>query len=340
MTRRTFDVVLYDDCSTAFSPRLAEERGLGGVEWTLMLLAQALVDDGLSVLVLNKFDSSWTAGRLEYGHFSRAVSEAIVCDALVVSRWSAVPRAIEARRVVFSMHDIPATWMFERTRKWLDEGAAAVCVSTWLADKIGELGGRSGDWRRPVIAPMLLDECYERGVRDPNVFVYASAAVKGLPETMDTWALIREHFPETHLTELHVATNGYDKPSDADARRMDELAVRSLGQLPARQVIAALRNAAGLFFVNAYPETHGIICSTALALGCRTHVLTLDDPAALPETLAGAPLLTRDKHEFVESFVRAYRDTDQDTYVMPAALVPDRRAKVLLPAWKDVLFAA
>jgi hypothetical protein len=338
----TYDVVIFDDASSPFSPRLAESKGLGGVEWTLMLLAQALAEDGLSVLVLNKLDGRWThqpicqAGWLEYGHYSRAYSEKISCEALVVSRWSAVP-PVAHKRVVFSMHDIPASWMFARTRKWLDEGAPAVCVSTWLAGKIGELGR---DWRCPVIAPMLRDECYERGPKNPNVFVYASAAVKGLPETIDTWECIREHFPETHLTELYVATNGYDKPSDTDALRMYELAIRPLWQLPARAIIAALRNAAGLFFVNSYPETHGIICSTALALGCRTHVLTLDDPAALPETLAGAPLLTRDKHAFVEDFVRAYRDSAQDTYVMPAEMVPDRRADALLPAWKEVLFDA
>jgi len=352
----TYDIVLFDDCSAPFSPPLAERKGLGGVEWTLMLLAQALAEDGLEVLVLGKLDGRWThqpicqAGWLEYGHYSRAYCERIACEALVVSRWSAVP-PVAHRRVVFSMHDIPASWMFARTRKWLDEGAPAVCVSTWLADKIGEIDwtdrgphrrghGRSGSWRRPVIAPMLVDECYERGTKNPNVFVYASAAVKGLPETIDTWELIREHFPETHLAELYVATNGYDKPSDADALRMYELAIRPLWQLPARRVIAALRNAAGLFFVNSYPETHCLIASSALALGCRTHVLTLDDPAALPETLCGAPLLTRDKHTFVEDFVRAYRDPDQETYVMPLEMVPDRRADALLPAWKGVLFDA
>jgi hypothetical protein len=626
---KSYDVVIFDDVSSPFSPRLAEERGLGGVEWTLMLLAQALAEEGLEVLVLNKLDGRWAhqpicqAGWLEYGHYSRAYTEKIGCEALIVSRWSAVP-PIETNRVVFSMHDIPARWMFARTRKWLDGGAQAVCVSTWLADKIGDLGGRSGYWRCPVIAPMLRDECYERGPKNPNVFVYASAAVKGLPETIDTWELIREHYPETHLTRLLAGTNGYDVPSEREALRMYELGISSMGSLPARGVIAALREAAGLFFVNTYPETHClhpdtrisvpgdhrggpptvriadvvgksgfpvwaydveanrfkiatcnkvwqtkiademvaidldsgatlrvtpdhlvmtydrewvpagelrpgqrllalnyrynvaiqdgdgrwrdehrlvgewmagrplrpdehvdhmdptrldnrpemltvmsqadhiskthvgkrlsathkqqvgaasrgrmasrpaaermadderlarlgrehfkrteermltdpvfaaqmratrsataakgwetrrakslanhkvvsvrriaggpvfdmeveglhnfiaeeivvhncIIAATALALGCRTHVLTLDDPAALPETLAGAPLLTRDKHRFVEDFVRAYRDTDQDTYVMPRELVPDRRADALLPAWKEVLFDA
>lgn len=330
-----WDVIICDDHSTPFSPRLAAERGLGGVEWTLMLLAAALADEGLEVLVLNRFDGRWThtpivqSGFLEYGHISRAYSEKLACKALVVSRWSAVP-PIVADRVVFSLHDVPARWMFARNRKWLDAGAMAVCVSTWLAHKIGELA----PWRTSVIAPMILDQCYERGVKNPYQFVYASAAVKGLPETIDTWEIIREHFPETHLCELLVATNGYDKPSDKDAARMDELNIRSLGQLTGRGVIATLRNAAGLFFVNSYPETHCLIASTALALGCRCHVLTLGDPAALPETLAGAPHLTRDRHAFIERFVESYREDEPGT---PPYLVPDRRDTALLPAWREVL---
>ena len=336
----TYDVVIFDDCSAPFSPRLAVEKGLGGVEWTLMLLAEALADDGLRVLVLSNLDGSWRRpdGRLEYGHCSRAYSEEIACDAVVVSRWSAVPPKIAARRVAFSLHDIPEKWMFAGNYKWLDKGAPAVCVSTWLAGSVGAVGERSGYWRCPVIAPMLLDECYERGPKDQTKFVYASAAVKGLTATIDAWALIREYFSETHWGELFVATNGYDKPSDKDAKRMAEIAVRPLGQLPARRIISELRGAAGLFFANNFPETHCVIASTALALGCRTHVLTLDDPAALPETLAGAPLLTCDKHAFVEDFVSAYLRPEDPRWLLPVDQIPDRRARALLPRWKEVLF--
>ncbi len=336
---KTFDIVVWDDLSAPFNPVLAEHKALGGVEWTLMLLAEALADEGLSVLVLNRSDRPWTyrpicqAGWLEYGHVSRAFVETIACRTLIVSRSSAVPPVL-ADRVVFSLHDIPETWMFAGQRRWLDDGAAAVCVSSWQAAKLGAIA----DWCRPVIAPMMLDECYARGPKDPNVFVYASAAMKGLRETIDAWALIRRLFPETHLTELWVATNGNDSPSKADAARMVDLGARSLGQLPARRMLAALRNAAGLFFVNTYPETHCIVAGAALALGCRCHVLTLADPAALPETLADSPLLTADSHAFVEQFVARYRG--ESDWAMPLDRVPDRRARALLPAWKEVLLDA
>jgi hypothetical protein len=345
----TFDVVIWDDHSAAFSPRLAEEKGLGGVEWTLMLLAEALADDGLRVLVLNKFDGSWrrpvvTHGVLEYGHVARAFEEKLACDALVVSRWSVVP-PIETKRVVFSLHDIPDRWMFRDNRRWLDDGSSAVCVSTWLAGKVRTLDedsdseGRSAEWATKIIAPMLLDECYVRGPKDERQFAYLSAAVKGLPATIDAWAIVREHFSETHWGELLVATNGYDEPTLRDLKRMNELGIRSLGQLPGRRIISTLRNAAGLFFVNDYPETHCLIASTALALGCRCHVLTLGDPAALPETLAGAPLLTRSRHEFIEQFVDAYLHPGPQ-WLLPESEVPDHRAAALLPAWKEVLFDA
>lgn len=334
---RTFDVILFDDAGHGFSPRIAAERGLGGVEWTLILLAEALARSGRDVLVLSNFDGGWIGSNCEFGHVSRAYAESFTCDALIVSRWSAVP-PIAHRRLVFSMHDIPERWMFGHAKRYLDKGAPAVCVSGWLAGKLGDMDPA---WFCPVIEPMMLDECYDRGGplagmrKDPNAFVYASSAVKGLTETIETWALIREHFQETHLCELLVATN-YDKPSAKDAKRMADLGVRYIGQLPARAMLAVLRNSAGMFYVNSFPETFCLVAAAALALGCRTHVLTLAEPGALPTTLAGSPLLTSSKHAFVERFVSSYLKPD-DSLVVPAGKVPDRRMRALLPAWNEVL---
>lgn len=266
-----YDVILFDDCSTGFSPRIAQDKGLGGVEWTLMLLAEALAGEGLRVLVLSRLDGSWRQGSVEYGHIARAFEEKLSCQALVVSRWSRVP-PIEHKRLAFSLHDIPERWMFAHQRRWLGEGAEAVCVSSWLADKVRALDAdsthyrRSGVWSCHVIAPMLLDECYESGARDPDVFVYASAAVKGLPETIDTYALIRDHFPEVRTTRLLVATNGYDKPSAAETERMQKLGIEWIGQLTGRGVIAALRGAGGLFYVNSFPETHCLHPDTRVSI--------------------------------------------------------------------------
>jgi hypothetical protein len=332
-----YDVVIADGVSTPdFNPRIAEERGLGGVEWTLMLLADALGAAGYRVLVLHR-GSAFKAGRVEYGHIARAYESKIACAALVCSRWTAPPPII-APRVVFSYHDIPERWMFAGAqRRFLDEGAVAVCVSSWLSGKVGEIDTA---WRRVVIAPMLLDECYEfdAAAKDQNKMVYASAAIKGAPETLDVWEEIREHFSETHWGELFMAINGYDDLSAKDVKRMNEIAVRRLGQLPARRIIHELRTAAGLFFVNTFRETHCIIASTALALGCRLHILTPPDPAALPETTAGAPLVTSSKHAFIEDYVRAFLSPRDPRWVLPRERVPDRRARALLPLWEEVLF--
>ncbi len=328
-----YDVILWDDVSAPFNPRIADERGLGGVEWTFILLAGALARDGLRVLVLSKGPTGSYDG-VEYDHISRAYAEALSCRALVVSRWSQVP-PVEHRRLVFSYHDVPERWVHARHQRWLDQGALAVCVSSWQARKLEEIGP---SWFTRVIAPMLLDECYEgAAARDERRFVYASAAVKGLTPTLDTWALLKESFRELDDAEMLVATNGYDDPSEAHrARRLP--GVCFVGQAPARRIIAALRSSAGLFFVNDYPETHCMIASTALALGVRCHVLAQNDPAALPETLAGSPLFTRSRHDFIEQFVQAYLSPRDPRWVLPRSDVPDRRAAALLPAWKEVLF--
>lgn len=345
---RSYDVVLYDECSSALSPRRADVEGVGGVEWSHMLLADALSREGEKVLVLSSYKGCERydgdrSGSIEYGHVSRVFEERISCGALIVSRWSRVPATVEAERVVFSEHDIPETWMYDHQRPWLDDGAPMVCVSPWLAHAISDVGAdwrrTVGDWRRVVIPPMMLDECYapiEDGEKQPTKFVYASAALKGLTPSLDVWGLIREHFPETLLAELFVATNGYDDPSLNDSRRMDAMGVRPLGRLPARAIIRELRSAAGLFYVNSYSETFSMIGFAAMALGCRTHVLCLGNPGALPETLRGSRLVTTSKHDFIEDFARAYvNDAD---WAVPPGEIPDLRARALLPRWTEVLY--
>ncbi len=336
----TYDVVLYDECSSALSQRRADTEGIGGVEWSYIMLADALSREGSKVLVLSTFKGCERhvgdrSGSVEYGHISRAFESRLSCGALVVSRWSRVPAWIEAERVVFSEHDIPEQWMYDHQRPWLDKGASMVCVSPWLKREIGKLG----DWERRVIAPMMLDECYEPVGEDekrPTKFVYASAALKGLKQTLEVWDLIREHFPETLLAELYVGTNGYDDPSLSDTKKMEALGVRALGRLTARQMIRELRSAAGLFYVNAYTESFGMVPFAAMALGCRTHVLCLESPGALPDTLGGSRLVTTSKHDFIEDFARSY--VQGGDWTVPRGEIPDLRARALLPRWTEVLY--
>lgn len=323
----TYDVIIFDSVGGPVSPRIAEERGVGGAEWTYLMLASALARSGRRVLVLSNHTRR-EVGDAVFGHVSFAYETGVVCDTLIVSRWSKPP-PIEAKRIVWSLHDIPQPWMFEHVSRY----AVVVPVSHWHAARVRQL--RPDLDCRPI-PPMLLDECYVRGEKDPNKFVYASAAMKGLAATLSIWEVLKKTYCELGAAKLYVCVPRDELSIDeAWAQRFD---VCALGQLPARRVIAELRSAVGLFYVNSYTETNCMVAGAAIALGCRPHVMCRGDPGGLPETLREHPLLTAELDPFMDDFVRCYLDDAAATRMTPSlGDVPDRRMRALLPVWNEVL---
>ena len=176
---------------------------------------------------------------------------------------------------------------------------------------------------------MVDDVCYDEHAKLPRVngkFVYASAAMKGLTETLKWWKTFCEEFPnEMKGRVLHVGTNWDDPPVGA----FDDIPqVQWVGRLHPAKTEALLSDAEGLFYVNVFPETFCAVAAVAQASGARVHALCIHDLGGLPETTLSEFGVTRDKEAFAFYFLRArLRPTDSK----------DFRPSTLIPRWLEVL---
>ena len=325
MAVRDYDIVFYDTVGMAYTGLTPQRQGLGGSEFEAILLAEALAARGARVLVLNNTPAPEHCNGVEYAHHSES-SRVPRCAALILQRYSTLP-AIDAAKILIAASDIPGS-----AYDHLDGLVASardvtlVAVSEWQK----ELFPRN--WSRTVIPNMLPDFVYEveRSV-NPRKFVYASAALKGLKETIEAWKeLVGDGNPRQ--LELHVCTPGYDS---YDANALGALGVRFLGSLPFAQVVEEIATSAGLFFVNTHSETFCIVAALAEALRRRTHILCASHPGALPTTL-NSPLLTTEREKFLADFNAALAAPGDPRWHGAAK---DYRSSSIVAQWQALLAA-
>lgn len=164
----------------------------------------------------------------------------------------------------------PVTWCrpkrsIVRSTDALPEGCRqpddilTVCVSKWQAARFAS--------PTVVVPPMLGDHVY-RHVSDriiaPTAWVYASAANKGLRETLTAW----EKGPIGHHP-LMVTTTGYDEP---EVGLCESYNARWLGRLGPLDMVDLIASCHGMFYRNAAPETFGVTTAIAVALGLELNI--------------------------------------------------------------------
>ena len=135
---------------------------------------------------------------------------------------------------------------------------------------------------------------------DPFRFIYASAAIKGLRETLEMWSTLAKDLP--YEARLFVTNPGYDM---ADLPKSWPEKVVQLGVLPSSRAVASvMATCAGLFYVNTFPETLCMTGVMAEALGLRLHVLCKHGFGGMREAVT-SPLITDDEQTFRENFLSA-----------------------------------
>ena len=317
------DVIFFDTIGMAYDGATPLHKGLGGSEFEALLLAEALASHGLRVLVLNNTQSAANFNGVEYANHGEH-QHVSACDVLILQRYSAIP-AIRARKILIAASDIPGNFYDHLDElATSDQDVTLVAVSEWQKN----LYPRS--WARVVIPNMLPDFVYavERAA-NPRKFVYASAALKGLKDTIEAWQQV---VSASDNLELCVCTPGYDSV-DADA--LAALGITFLGSLPFDRVVEEIASSAGLFYVNTYSETFCIVAALAEALGRRTHILCTGDPGALPTTI-NSPLLTTDRDKFLREFRNALAAPDDARWLGAAK---DYRVSTVTEQWLTLIKA-
>ena len=235
-----YDVMIYDDVGMRFNDVIVEHQALGGSEFVLWMLAREMGRRGLRVLVWQ--GACVPSGEESFGNVNYRYglgSCPVYARCIIHHRYSsqAYESATRWDRRWLLCSDF---WgeHYDSTLKSLDASLESViCISRWQAALFPAI--------RPthVIQNPIPEESYAPVLtpRDQNVFLYASAALKGLGATLESWQSIRKKHPEIQDARLRVLSPGYDDPSMAAAFDGVEL----VGAVPFTKVLEELRQAVG-----------------------------------------------------------------------------------------------
>lgn len=320
------DVLLYDSIGGPFSLSTTQRKGTGGSELAIVQIGHALAKKGYRVVIANDRNDV----TMEEGVRYVPIDDLGVGDrvrSMVLSRCSPAPEGLAADRIVVLAQDVNHR-AYDVHLPILAKGdGILVCISHWQASLFPFAK------QRRVITPIL--DPIPVVSKEPNLFVYASAAQKGLAPTLYMWRLLKSKY-ESALKDaaLMVTTPGYDEPDFEDIEQTPgcEWAGSALAPPKARELIA---RAAGLFYVNAMPETFCAVVAVAEAAKTRTHVLCLKGKGALGEALINTRLVTTSQDQFEIDFMEAWRDPGDPKWYVDKVI--DRSSDRLVGEWEDTL---
>ena len=304
-----FDVMFYDSIGMRFNDDVVTQHAVGGSEFVLWQLAHEMGRRGLKVLV-----------QLSRHRGTQDVYQN------VTYRYGAIRQPLEINHLIHhrysdQSYEPKVTW---KTRSFLCSDlwgkhyadlermvvpGNVVCVSPWQSAQF------PADWSVTTIPNPLPSQVYESTEtnRDPRVFVYASAALKGLESTLKMWHKVRNIYPELKDSRLRVLSPGYDDAASLCLPQYE--GVQFVGSVPFHQVLNEFRCAAGLFFVNDFPETFCITAAVAEAAGARVHCW-MRNGGAISDTV-NSPLVSTSEEAFIKDFHNFYKNTTNSGTASP-----------------------
>ncbi len=246
---------------------------------------------------------------------------------LVSQRFGALPANVSFGRLAVEMHDLPD----DRAQTCIDFMRQVPNCKTILHSEFN--AKLYQDWPGSTIIPAAFeDSLYTMPVparttdaRD-RVFVYGSAALKGLAPTLTLWREVKKTYAFKRA-KLIVTSPGYDSPELNQLRDTPGVIYeqqRTLGDMMTR-----IANSDGLFQVNSLPETFGCVHVMAEIVGRPAWVLCTQGVGALREVLANPWSIHDDANDFVAAVSKPKWPS-----IAPAR---DYSMNTLLPQWLDVL---
>jgi hypothetical protein len=248
------------------------------------------------------------------------------CEVLISQRFGELPANVSFSRLVTEMHDLPD----DRCYNIMGAMAQIPGSKTVVHSKFN--AGLYPDWPGLTIIPAAFEDSLcslpivpRKTHPRERTFVYGSAALKGLKETLQFWAeLKRNHYSFKRAT-LIVTSPGYDAPEFDTLRDTPGVVYQQLKTQG--DVMQRLSDSDGIFMVNILPETFGCIQHMCEMTGRPVWALCANGPGALQEVLANPWSIHTDANEFVAAIAGTWPE------IKPAN---DYRMSTLLPQWLDV----
>jgi glycosyltransferase involved in cell wall biosynthesis len=271
-------------CPKPYDPEVLATQPLGGTEATVIRVAEALGDRGVTVQVAQhcRKDTSALDGAcyVPFG-FKRDAQPSHVVVLRAPGALRQARKQFPSAKLYLWCHDIfSGPGWADGFQAIVDTQAIPIVVSEWhraqMYDAMRQLGVNASVPCRRIYNPIADDLKPDETPVDPDKLVFFSSPHKGLEHTLKIFERFQD-FPELRGMKLYVANPGYF----AD-HKVDNKSVVNLGSLPHSEVIAHVRSALAVLHLNAvFPETFGLVHAEANAVG--TPFLT-SRMGAVPET--------------------------------------------------------
>ena len=282
-------IVLADD-GIAFDGKIFETKPLGGVESSVVCLAEALSHRGHDVTVCNKCSAPITHHGVTWvpidtdGPYGGIPDQA---DLYIANRGDKLISLLpQAKRTVFWIHN-PARYLLKwryLSKLWRRRPAIvfigdyhAGTYPAWAPD-----GGR-------VVIPYGIPEPFRMAppaseIPGPRA-IFTSNPLRSLDWLLDIWS--RGIYPQVPGAELHIFAGAavYGAVGDAKAQEMDEILQRAhlmkqqgvivRGPVPKQQLIEELRASRVMLYRGDLNETFCLAVGEAQAMGIPTVVQSI-----------------------------------------------------------------
>ena len=324
--QQEYDLIILDQCGPPYDGLTPVFGGLGGSEWENILLAEGFAAQGYKVCIINSFRFPSRVNNVDYWSIDYLNQNPFKCKTLLVTRSANVPHEkIEFDNLRFWFTDLPNESMVANLGNWLCPGkpGLGICVSQFHCSTF------PANWNFDFIYNMIPDwvYSYQGKLKNPNRYIYASAACKGLDATVDLWSQMKKNY-FMKKAELGVCHPGYDK---VDEKKLKDNKIVFLGSLPFTLLVEQMSQCQSLFYINTMPETFCISAVLAEVLCVTPQILVLQHPGALQEVLANPQMVFGDLELFQKNVFENAK--------MPPKLNPakDYRVSSILPQWQKIL---
>ncbi len=268
--------VLFIDGTSGFSPYRLAQKASGGIITSLTLIPRYLAKKGVRAVVASEHPvREEVDGVLYTPTIEDADREAdwVVFNRNIFNRQmeSMFPKSKKA----WWLHDIvDHRYMEDDSYQKMDK---IVALSKYCQDSYTDYFGI--DKKRFVVIPNGADKSLFRPdpmrLKDPHLYVCASATVKGLYPMSFAWHNILRHDPKAELRiyssqKLHDREDG--KAAKLQIEELQKGGARILDPIPQAELAQVFGSARALFMPNHYPE----ICSNLIlqAQACGLPVVT------------------------------------------------------------------
>lgn len=318
-----YDIIFYDDCSMSMVGTFGGDKGIGGSEMiAIQVFTYIQHNMNVKILFLNNSKIELinnSSNNTDYRHnsypmeFWRKEKRLLSCRRLIHFRYSNIP-LIDCDEVLLWTQDMPGDSYTKQLRALKYFGGEILVPSEFAASLY--LGNKVKVLVQNNFVESWGDRYYP--VTDKNQYIYASAAIKGLIETIDLWIFIKENYPEFEDAKLVLCNPGYDS-NNYKIEDWNKYKISNRGSLGYNAFRISLMESACMFYVNVFPETFGISPYTAHMFGLPVHILCKNGFGALKEIMP-AQFITDNEEVFTTDLLRVYSERKNGTFaeVIPA----------------------